>query len=140
MLRIRDVYPGSRIQIFIHPGSGSRIPDPGSRIPDLGSRIPDLGSRIQKHQLKNFLPKNLSLRSQKYGFRIRDPRSGIREKPIPDPGSRGQKGTGSRIRIRNTDKMLMVFTVGSYRVPVVYLPRIKYSAFMIYVCRLPKYR
>jgi hypothetical protein len=30
---------------------------------------------------------------------IRDPRSGIRDqkKPIPDPGSRGQKGTGSRI-------------------------------------------
>jgi hypothetical protein len=23
--------------------------------------------------------------------------SGIRKKPIPDPGSRGQKGTGSRI-------------------------------------------
>jgi hypothetical protein len=37
-------------------------------------------------------------------FRIRDPISGIRKKPIPDPGSgpRGQKGTGSRIRIRNT--------------------------------------
>ncbi len=31
-----------------------------------------------------------------------DPRSGIRKKPIPDPGSGGQKGTGSRIRIRNT--------------------------------------
>jgi hypothetical protein len=30
--------------------------------------------------------------------------SGIRKKPIPDPGSRGQKGTGSRIRIRNTAK------------------------------------
>jgi hypothetical protein len=28
--------------------------------------------------------------------------SGIRKKPNPDPGSRGQKGTGSRIRIRNT--------------------------------------
>ncbi len=28
--------------------------------------------------------------------------SGIRKKPIPDPGSGGQKGTGSRIRIRNT--------------------------------------
>jgi hypothetical protein len=27
---------------------------------------------------------------------------GIREKPIPDPGSRGQKGTGIRMRIRNT--------------------------------------
>jgi hypothetical protein len=36
------------------------------------------------------------------GFGIRDPGSGIRKKPIPDPGSRGQKGTGSRIRIRNT--------------------------------------
>jgi hypothetical protein len=34
------------------------------------------------------------------GSEIRDPRSGIRDpesgkKPIPDPGSRGQKGTGS---------------------------------------------
>jgi hypothetical protein len=36
------------------------------------------------------------------GSGIRDPGSGIRKKPIPDPGSRGQKGTGSRIRIRNT--------------------------------------
>jgi hypothetical protein len=32
------------------------------------------------------------------GSGIWDPRSGIRKKPIPDPGSRGQKGTGSRIR------------------------------------------
>ena len=31
---------------------------------------------------------------------IRDPGSEIREKLIPDPGSRGQKGTGSRIQIR----------------------------------------
>jgi hypothetical protein len=31
-----------------------------------------------------------------------DPRSGIRKKPIPDPGSRGQKGTESQVRIRNT--------------------------------------
>jgi hypothetical protein len=28
--------------------------------------------------------------------------SGIPKKPIPDPGSRVQKDTGSRIRIRNT--------------------------------------
>ncbi len=33
-----------------------------------------------------------------------DPGSEIRKKPIPDPGSRGQKGNGSRIRIRNTAK------------------------------------
>ncbi len=29
---------------------------------------------------------------------VSDPGSRIRKKPIPDPGSRGQKGTGSRIR------------------------------------------
>jgi hypothetical protein len=28
--------------------------------------------------------------------------SEIRKRPNPDPGSRGQKGTGSQIRIRNT--------------------------------------
>ncbi len=44
------------------------------------------------YSTQNFLPKKLSLSSQKYGFGIRDPGSG---KPIPDPGSRGQKGTGS---------------------------------------------
>ncbi len=45
VLRIRDVYPGSRIP---DPGSWFLpIPDPGSRIPDPGSRISDPGSRIQ---------------------------------------------------------------------------------------------
>ncbi len=34
------------------------------------------------------------------GFFIPDPDPDFL--PIPDPGSRGQKGTGSRIRIRNT--------------------------------------
>jgi hypothetical protein len=29
---------------------------------------------------------------------IQDPRSGIQRKPISDSGSRGQEGTGSRIR------------------------------------------
>jgi hypothetical protein len=40
----------------------------------------------------------LSPSSQKYGFGIWDPR-----KTYPGPQTRGQKGTGSRIRIRNTD-------------------------------------
>ncbi len=35
-----------------------------------------------------------------------DPRSGKRKKPILDPRSRGLKGTGSRIRIRNTADMI----------------------------------
>ncbi len=41
LMRIRDVYPGSRILIFTHPGS----------------RILDLGSRIQKQQQKRWVKK-----------------------------------------------------------------------------------
>jgi hypothetical protein len=46
---------------------------------------------------------------------IRDPESEIRKKPILDPGSRGQKGTGSRIRIRNTVRYDQNFVRGSQR-------------------------
>jgi hypothetical protein len=44
------------------------------------------------------------LTQENIGFKLSEimVESGIRKKPIPDPGSRGQKGTGSRIRIRNT--------------------------------------
>jgi hypothetical protein len=84
--------------------------------PDLGSeffpsRIPDpnlfhleLGSRICLKEFKYLNPKNawfLSIQKYDQGFS-----SWIRILiflPIPDPGSRGQKGTGSRIRISNTD-------------------------------------
>ncbi len=34
--RIRDVYPGSRILIFTHPGS--RIPDPKTAMKDRGEK------------------------------------------------------------------------------------------------------
>ncbi len=43
VLRIRDVYPGSRILIFTHPGSRTSAP----------------GSRIQKQQQKRGVKKNL---------------------------------------------------------------------------------
>jgi hypothetical protein len=123
VLRIRDVYPGSRIMIFTHPGS--RISDPGSRIQTQQQKRwvkkkfdvipfyvatnftnfniilvlkcwrkkfgPIFIEFLPNFLLFTFYPKN----SQKYGFGIRDQRSGIRKKPIPDPGSRGQKGTGS---------------------------------------------
>jgi hypothetical protein len=46
--RILDVYPGSWILIFTHPGS---------RISDPGSRISDPGSRIQKQQQKRGVKK-----------------------------------------------------------------------------------
>ncbi len=53
------------------------------------------------------LPKKLSISSQNLIW-VWDPgsdppESGIRKKPIPDPGSRGQKSTGSGIPIRNTE-------------------------------------
>jgi hypothetical protein len=80
-------------------------------------RITDLGSRIQKQQQKRGVNKNFFFiipfcvatniknieHYQYFGFGIRDPRSRIRKNPIPDPGSRSQKGTGSWIRIRNTE-------------------------------------
>ncbi len=116
VLRIRDVYPGSRILIFTHPGS--RISDPGSKNSSkregwknffvkpffVATNFATLniilflicwrkkfGPIFQ--ELFKFLPKKLSPSPQKYGFGIRDPRAGIRKKPIPDPGSRGQKGS-----------------------------------------------
>ncbi len=48
-----------------------------------------------------------SICSQIYGFGIRDPRSGIRKKPIPDPGVKKAPDPGSCIRIRNTPKLLL---------------------------------
>jgi hypothetical protein len=47
-----------------------------------------------------------------------DPGSGKNLFRIPDPGSRGQKGTGSRIRIRNTgpsymNRQLLKYLTGS---------------------------
>ncbi len=111
-------YPGS--WFLIVRDSGSQIPDPGSKnsnkregwknfvvIPCFGAtKFTKLNiilflncwrkefGPIFKELLKS-LPKKLSLSSQKYGFGIRD------------PGSRGQKGTGSRIRIRNIDFFIL---------------------------------
>jgi hypothetical protein len=64
---------------------------------------------------RTFYPKNCHQALKNMGLG-----SGIRKQPIPDPESRGQKGTGSRIRIRNTDrrprisqKYLIVFRDGA---------------------------
>jgi hypothetical protein len=63
--------------------------------------------------LELFTPKIVSKFSKIWvwdpGSEIRDPGCWIRKKPIPDPGSRGQKGTGSRIRIRNTEIDIPLF-------------------------------
>ncbi len=46
--------------------------------------------------------------------------SGIRKKPILDPGSRGQKSTGSRIRIRNTGKKVENLPIITIYAPMIY--------------------
>jgi hypothetical protein len=105
------------------PGCLSRIPDPKTATKERGEKKYDdipfyVATNFTKLYLHYFsfevLKKKIwanfqrtielftqkivtKLSTQKYGFGIRDP-----EKPIPDPGSRGQKGTGSRIRISNT--------------------------------------
>jgi hypothetical protein len=56
-------------------------------------------SRIRINEFKYFSPFKLSEISS--GLFIPDPDPDYL--PIPDSGSRGEKGTGSRIRIRNTE-------------------------------------
>ncbi len=75
-------------------GSGMFIPDPTFFYP--GSELSP--SRIRIKEFKYFNPKKM--------FPDAD------FLPIPDPGSRGQKGTGSRIRIRNTVIWFQLFVSG----------------------------
>ncbi len=124
MLRIRDVYPGSRILIFTHPGS--RIPDPKTATKERGEKkfvVITFYVATNFHKIANYFSFEVLKKKIWANFQriielfthkivnklskiwVWDPRSGIRKKPIPDPGSRGQKGTGSLIRIRNTDKI-----------------------------------
>jgi hypothetical protein len=56
---------------------------------------------LKKTNLTNF-QKFLELFTQKVVTKLS--KIWVRDPGIPDPGSRGQKTTGSRIRIRNTEK------------------------------------
>ncbi len=82
VLRIRDVYPRSRILIFTQPGS--RISDPETAAKERGEK-----------KIVVILLKKLSLCSQKYGFGIRDPGSGKNLFRIPDPGVKKVPNLGS---------------------------------------------
>jgi hypothetical protein len=81
-------------------GSGMCIPN--FSVPNPGSEF--FSSRIRSKEFEYCNPKKWFLNSRKYdpgcSSRIPDPDTGFL--PIPDPGQMGQKGTGSRIRIRNT--------------------------------------
>jgi hypothetical protein len=88
-LRIRDVYPGSRVLIFTHPGF--RISDPGSKNSNkrstkeknLGQFSKNYRTFYQKIVKKLFKIWSWDPGSGKNLFRIPDP--GV--KKAPDPGS-----------------------------------------------------
>ncbi len=85
VLRIREVYPGSRILIFTRPGS--RIQKRGVKKISCHTGYYFLWSQISQNwkffyfwnaeeifkRIIELLPKKLSINSQKYGFGIRDP-------------------------------------------------------------------
>jgi hypothetical protein len=114
------------------PGCLSRIPDPDfypSLIPDPKTAIKERGEKKlvfhtffcshKFHKIENYFifgmlkkiiwanfQRIIELFTQKIVTKLSkiwvwDPGSG--KKPIPDPRSRGPKGTGSRIRTRNTN-------------------------------------
>jgi hypothetical protein len=120
VLRIRDVYPGSRILISTHPGS--RIPDPKTATKERGEKkvgCLTIFCSHKFHKIKNYFifdmlkkimwanfQRIIEFFTQKIVNKLSkiwawDPGSG-------KPGSRSQKGTGSRIRIRNTGSSLFL--------------------------------
>ncbi len=102
----------------------SRIPDPKSATKERGEKIfvvipffIAINLTIcdlfyvwnAEHKNAGHFQRIIELFTQKFVTKLSkiwvwDPGSETRKKPIPDPGSRGQKGTGSRIRIRNTGR------------------------------------
>jgi hypothetical protein len=112
VLRIRDVYSGSRILIFTHPGSRIQKQQQKRGVKKISWHTffySHKFNNIVNYFISEMLNKKIWANFQKIVTKLSkiwvwDPGSEIRdpEKPSPDPGSRGQKGTGSRIRIRNT--------------------------------------
>ena len=112
MWRIRDVYPGSRILIFTHPGSRIQKQQWKTLVNKICCHTFFWSHKFHKIVLFyfwNVKEKNLGQFSKNYRtFYLKNcqkaPKnmvlgSGIRKKPIPDPGSRiqGSKSTQSRI-------------------------------------------
>ncbi len=103
MFWIRDVIPDLGSEFF-------SFPDPGSRV----KKIPD--SESASKNLSNFNPKNCFL-ALGVGNIIRYVHPDLVFLPIPDPVSRGQKGTGSRIRICNIASKVIHLVVKTFYFP-----------------------
>jgi hypothetical protein len=116
--RIRDVYPGSRILIFTHPGSRIQNSSKRERWKKIichtflcSHKVHKIVNYFSYEVLKKKILANFQRIIELFTKKIVknllkiwswNPGSGKNLFQIPDPGSRGQKGTGSRIRIRNT--------------------------------------
>ncbi len=123
--RIRDVYPGSRIPIFTHPGSRIWIPDPKKATKERGEKkivvktfyVATNFTKLQNYFSFEVLKKKIwdnfqriiELFTQKIVNKLTkiwgwDPESEIRDPEKTYSGSRiqGSKRHRSRIRIRNT--------------------------------------
>jgi hypothetical protein len=104
VLRIRDVYPGSRILIFTHPGS--RIQKQQQKRHKFHKIANYFSFEVLKKKIwANFL-RIIELFTQKIVTKLSkiwiwDPGSGKNLFRIPDPGVKKAPDPGSRIRIRN---------------------------------------
>ncbi len=98
MLWIPDVYSGSRIRNFFHPGSRvKKISDPDQH-PDPQSKRSRIQISIRIKDFKYFKPKKFSKLWEIWsGMFI--PNRHLYFLPIRDPGSRGKRDTGSRSSI-----------------------------------------
>jgi hypothetical protein len=108
--------PGSRIQIFTHPGSGSRIQKQQQKKGVKKIFCQTFFCSHKFHKIENYFSfemlnkkiwanfqRIIDLFTQKIVIKLSkrwvwDPGSVKNLFRIPDPGSRGQKGTGSQIQ------------------------------------------
>ncbi len=131
VLRIRDVYPGSRILIFVHPGSGPKIRNKREGWKKFVVLPFFVATNITKLKIILFLGRwrknwgsiykellNFLLFTEKNVIKLSkiwvwDPGSG--KNPIPDPGSRGQKapypGSGFATLLAITPYFLFLFNM-----------------------------
>jgi hypothetical protein len=93
VLRIRDVYPGSQVRLF-------SMPDPTCLHP---------GSRILIKEFQYFNPKKMVSKLLKIWSGLFIPDLDADFLLIPDPRSRGQKGTQSRILDPGSGSAVQVF-------------------------------
>ncbi len=121
VLRIRDVYPGSRILIFTHPGS--RIPDPKTATKERGEKkkfhtflcdhkfhknVNYFSFEVLKKKIGSNFQRIKELFTQKFASKfskiwVRDPGSEIRDPEKTYSGSRIQGSKRHRILIPDPD-------------------------------------